>query len=848
MDESFKKNGIRAFLFISFILIAYMMPTYLGWTTLFNDDCMQQSFPRLVAVARQIQRGEIPLWDKNSFSGARPFYSTFETPIYNILLYPFFLAADTNNINQCYFVLFLIPFTLYMIASAFGCYLIGKNIFKLNDIASIVIGISYALSPLYSISFDSLLNTATHTMMIFVILFVVKFIEGKKLKWYLLTILFALFLNLTFQFNYFIRNHFVIGLIIFFVILFSEEKLQEKIKIFLKTATIFLFSTLLISFILAGIFEGVQMLKNMGLKTEDLSDQNSMHPLNIFTLIIPNFFGINDGVNALGLDIDSIWSATTLSGGVFTTIAILAIIAMFFYKEQNKNLKKWSIISLILLFISLISLLGKFTPIYKVFGLILPFIYKIPHPVYFNNLQGLSTAFLAGIGTHIIISNTKIKELIFSKKGTVVVIISLFALVIIMTNIAFVIKGKSINPVFTVNKLIEHRWFTSDPGLYFLFSIFAIIMLFLLKNKSYFNRVFFTLMLVEAIFVGEQVLYERNELLLPSEISAYRNSVLGNYRWPTDSPMYQKLKEIKELTDKTGARFTGSISEIDNLSWVLDNKSLFGYDSKPISIYLYRLINEFGRYDMYEMWNIRFAKRFLQNMNVGFFVSHTGVVSDNDLFFNKDNNDNYYITKDQDKIKKFDEGQLGYDECFVSPELVIYKIPDFLPYIYTNDVIACESEEEQLKKILYSDLRIASCLQENDFNELAKIVGENQTGSINRFNELQNINKIKNITTKYANRIIIDLTVEKNALLVISEIYHPDWKAFVDGKERKVYRVNYAQQGVVVKKGDKKVVLKFQPRIVSIGGYISLITLLSLLVLIVIIKKSEIKEWIKKIH
>src|SRR4030042_2029279 len=122
-----EKKDYGSFIFILMVILSYLSFTYLGLTKLFNDDCMQQSFPRMIAVARHIQKGEIPFWDANTFSGAKPFYNVFETSIYNIFLYPFFLLADTDNPDQCYFILYLLPFTFYMIIAGLSCYLIGSK-------------------------------------------------------------------------------------------------------------------------------------------------------------------------------------------------------------------------------------------------------------------------------------------------------------------------------------------------------------------------------------------------------------------------------------------------------------------------------------------------------------------------------------------------------------------------------------------------------------------------------------------------------------------------------------------------------------------------------------------------
>ncbi|WP_167604645.1 YfhO family protein [Maribellus sediminis] len=52
---------------------------------------------------------------------------------------------------------------------------------------------------------------------------------------------------------------------------------------------------------------------------------------------------------------------------------------------------------------------------------------------------------------------------------------------------------------------------------------------------------------------------------------------------------------------------------------------------------------------------------------------------------------------------------------------------------------------------------------------------------------------------------------DKNGLAVFSEVYYPDWKAYIDGKEAEIYRVNYVLRGIEIPRGDHKVEFVFHP-------------------------------------
>jgi hypothetical protein len=69
----------------------------------------------------------------------------------------------------------------------------------------------------------------------------------------------------------------------------------------------------------------------------------------------------------------------------------------------------------------------------------------------------------------------------------------------------------------------------------------------------------------------------------------------------------------------------------------------------------------------------------------------------------------------------------------------------------------------------------------------------------------------------------LDVTATGNNLLFLSEVYYPHgWKAFIDGRETPIYRLNYLFRGVVVPAGRHRVEMRFDPDSFRIGKNISL--------------------------
>jgi len=77
--------------------------------------------------------------------------------------------------------------------------------------------------------------------------------------------------------------------------------------------------------------------------------------------------------------------------------------------------------------------------------------------------------------------------------------------------------------------------------------------------------------------------------------------------------------------------------------------------------------------------------------------------------------------------------------------------------------------------------------------------------------------------------IIIKASSAKKGFLFLSEIQYPGWKAFVDGKEARIYTSNYMFRSVFLERGVHTVRFIFKPSSFRRGAAISLVTLLGLL-------------------
>ena len=126
--------------------------------------------------------------------------------------------------------------------------------------------------------------------------------------------------------------------------------------------------------------------------------------------------------------------------------------------------------------------------------------------------------------------------------------------------------------------------------------------------------------------------------------------------------------------------------------------------------------------------------------------------------------------------------------------VAIEMIDDFYP---KNDAVMLNSEKQKLSKSVYSG------------------AGEVQMLS-------------------YApNKISYESSSDEKQLIVFSEIYYPEgWKAFVDGKEQEILKVNYLLRGLEVEKGKHKIEFKFDLPKYHTSNTLSIVGTIMILLLI----------------
>ncbi|MBA4312062.1 MAG: hypothetical protein C0417_05490 [Chlorobiaceae bacterium] len=92
------------------------------------------------------------------------------------------------------------------------------------------------------------------------------------------------------------------------------------------------------------------------------------------------------------------------------------------------------------------------------------------------------------------------------------------------------------------------------------------------------------------------------------------------------------------------------------------------------------------------------------------------------------------------------------------------------------------------------------------------------------------------ITSYSLNNISLRAETPNDGFLVLSEIFYPGWVAYIDGLPSPVYRANWSLRAIPVQSGKHEIVLRFEPESFRRGTWITLLTIMISLAVIIFIQ------------
>jgi hypothetical protein len=163
----------------------------------------------------------------------------------------------------------------------------------------------------------------------------------------------------------------------------------------------------------------------------------------------------------------------------------------------------------------------------------------------------------------------------------------------------------------------------------------------------------------------------------------------------------------------------------------------------------------------------------------------------------------------------------GYELAFDGQgrDIKIYENKEVLPRVF----IVHRVEE------IFEKEKILSRLKSNSFDpSLMAIISEELPPEERTANERVPLRDSSeaHILDYGLNSVFIRAKMENPGFLVLTDVYYPGWKAFVDGQERKIYRTDHIFRSVFLEGGEHEVRFIFDPLSFRIGLYLTLSTLL----------------------
>lgn len=858
---SFKKENLLI-IFIFILIAIYFVPAILQKEKMFYDD-VYSTFTRLIATAKCVKKGEIPLWDKNLFSGARPFYAMMEGGSYNLLLYPFFFITDTNNIDSAFLTLYILPFLFFSVIGIIGTYLFLNKTLKISKIASILSGFLYITTPaLTSVSLLCIHDQQIHIFLPWILWSTFSYLKEYKKIWWFISYILLILMFLSFSINYTIRAFFILTFLNGFYSLFLLIKKEIKLSRIINLIFVYILSVGSVSFLWLGVYEGISYLGSKELTTyqqlvEGIS--NNLYPGQLLTIFIPDFHGLISGKSTWGNSIYST-NGSIPAGGFFTALSLFIYLLFQFssLKEKKSNEKIIFFLFFTLFIISILVMMGRFTPFFFIFQLILPFFFKVPYPYYYQISANFSYVVLIGLSIDFFIEKKEwIKERANLKTILIFIVIIILLILFAFFEPLYDDLDNNRGYIPAIKSIIEYNewgWFLLNPILYFLASSIIAILIFLPKKKIETTYLLLFAILAEGFYFGYLNLYKNS--VFPDRAKemhsspTFRKSFSNRATKPTEYPLLQDAYKLKNFLTTTD-RFIGKLSVIDNTAWTIDRYSALAYDSKPITREMYNVVNNIAENYPYELTLKKMYVNYFRNMNIHYVLFFRYQLTNDKLFITKRDDGFLYDTlneqeikslKVNEKLKELSIEPLEKDPTKVNDMSLYYaKVLEPLPYIYTQDRILVTSEENQLDILLKQDLR-QYALYETEIDNLTKTTETDELMFLKdnkEFDNLQKINKITKIDREKNNSIKIEIDVKKPCLLIRAETFNPGWSVKVDGKKEKLLKVNYLQQAVFLEKGNHIVEFYFLPKAISKGLAIAIFFILLTVIYIYLFLKQR---------
>ena len=174
-----------------------------------------------------------------------------------------------------------------------------------------------------------------------------------------------------------------------------------------------------------------------------------------------------------------------------------------------------------------------------------------------------------------------------------------------------------------------------------------------------------------------------------------------------------------------------------------------------------------------------------------------------------------YIVSDRADFDRLiaESGEDAYTAVFETNGISVYENHDCLPRAYAVRRVKPADDIGAIRREFESggfDPSEIALVAPADANALGR--AEFASGTVR-------------ITRYEADEVQIDATFAGTGFLVLADQFYPGWKAYVNGKETAVYRVNGILRGIMVPAGSHSILFAYRPRHIYVAGIVAVVCL-----------------------
>ena len=747
----------------------------------FPWDMADYSCPTQRFVSDTIHRGALPLWDPYVFSG---FPISGDVPA--SLLYPptvlSFLVPGTFPLR---FKVVELVWILHVFLAGMGTYLLARKL-ALHRAGSLIAATVFMFGGFFPMHAEHDTWVKATAWIPLILLLYLEALSTRRVAFVLGA---GLALGMSILAGYTSTSVYTAYLLLFFCL--HQSAAYIKTRDYRQAITNLLLLGLIVSIGLglsaAHTLPAYEYLGHTRRGETDYSQSVALGvtPLNVLTMVVPGAFGMSKSLPSASPYLAADPTVNQLYLGL-PTLA-LALVGL-----TSKNRYRGFFLSLSLVSVLLAS--GSLLPVYRTYMSLLPLLSLFRRPQAFYPFFVLAIAILGGMGATILAQEGR-------RRGTRLAAISLSVVAGLCAATACIAEYLrflgTVSEVEWLSKLTQPLEYLSVAALDSLLVSGATIVLLLavLSSKQritrYVQPMFIMLLFLDLYYANgnqhfncaggnpDTVVHERGAygVVLPGIDLIRDDHLLGQYR--------------VALGPYGGAW--------DNVANVIRVESINGYNPLLMKTYS-ELISAVGGAD----------SSLLDLLNVRYIVSNEG-------FLTADGSPDFAGRLNlfgQGHIQLItgmpDLGELSLVDSSADGWYQLYERHTVLPRFFGVN---------QFEVIADKGLRLAK-LQEPDFDPGRVAILENPFGG-----ELAGNLQALSLACYQANGYSLVAEVDGGSiLLVMSEIFYPGWKAYVDGESREILRVDHTFRGLYLEEGKHEVLVVFDPLAFKLGLLVSTVT------------------------